>query len=152
MNATRLAMVISPLATRKPPAPSTTSSETCSAIALSGTISAEIFATRTPAWYAPIASSTTASVSRVVAFEARTVRMALIERSTEAARSPTFSCCSRLAVRTRPESSTTATTETAITSTVRPSSTGSMISIAMSAPMNSTAPPIASTSPCVMTA
>ena len=48
MNVTRLAIVIAPEATRKPPTPSTTSSDTCSAMPAIGTMSAETFAIRTP--------------------------------------------------------------------------------------------------------
>ena len=152
MNATRFAMVIAPLATRNPPTPSTTRNDTCSAIPAIGTTRAEIFATLMPAVQAPLASASTVVISRSVAFAARTVRIAPITRSTAAARSPTFSCCSRLAVRTRLDSSTTATIDAAMTSTVSPSSSGSMMSIAISAPTKTTAPPSASTSPCVMTA
>ena len=90
--------------------------------------------------------------SRSVAFAARTVRMAAIARCTPAATSPTFSCCSRLATRMRPESAPTTAIATAITSTVVPSSTGSMIAMPMIAPTNTTAPPSASTSPWVSTA
>ena len=48
MNVTRLAIVIAPDATRKPPTPSTTSRETCSAMPAMGTTSAETLAMRTP--------------------------------------------------------------------------------------------------------
>jgi hypothetical protein len=48
MNVTSDAIVIAPEATRNPPTPSTTSSETCSAIPATGTTSAETFAIRTP--------------------------------------------------------------------------------------------------------
>ena len=152
MNDTRLATVIAPLATRKPPTPSTTSSATCRAMPAIGTTSAEIFATWMPMRQAPSASFSTAAISRSVALDARTVRTALKDRSTDAARSPTFSCCLRLATRMRPDRLTTVTTAMATTSRVSPSSSGSMMSIATSAPMKTSAPPIASTSPWVMTA
>ena len=152
MNATRFATVIAPLATRKPPTPSTTRNDTCIAMPATGTTSAEIFATWMPIRQAPVASASTAAISRSVAFDARIVRTELIARSTDAARSPTFVCAFWLATRMRPLSSVTTTIETAITSTVRPRSTGSMMSIAISAPMKVSAPPIASTSPCVSTA
>ena len=45
---TRLATVIAPEATRKPPTPSTTSSDTCSAMPAIGTMSADTLAIRTP--------------------------------------------------------------------------------------------------------
>ena len=48
MKVTSEAIVIAPDATRKPPTPSTTSSETCSAMPATGTTSAETFAMRTP--------------------------------------------------------------------------------------------------------
>ena len=48
-------------------------------------------------------------------------------------------------------STSTDTSDTEMTSTVRVSSTGSMMSIAMSAPTKTSEPPIASTSPWVMT-
>ena len=48
MKVTRLAIVIAPEATRKPPRPSTTSSDTCSAMPAIGTTSAETLAIRTP--------------------------------------------------------------------------------------------------------
>ncbi len=85
MNATRLAIVIAPLATRKPPTPSTTRNETCIAIPAIGTTRDEIFATRMPASHAPSALRSTAAISRSVAFAARMVRTALIARSTAAA-------------------------------------------------------------------
>ena len=42
-------MVMAPEATRKPPTPSTTSSESCSAMPAIGTMNADAFATCTPA-------------------------------------------------------------------------------------------------------
>ena len=152
MNDTRFAMVMAPLATLNPPTPSTMSSDTCSAIPATGTTSAEILATAIPMSQAPFASFSMVAISRSVALDARTVRIAPSARSTAADRSPTFSCCLRLAILMRPESSTTVTTEMAMTSTVRPSSSGSMMSMAMSAPTNTSEPPTASTSPWVMTA
>ena len=152
MNAIRFATVMVPLATRNPPTPSTTRNDTCMAIPAIGTTSAEIFATWMPIFHAPTASSSTAAISRSVAFEARTVRTALMARSTLAARSPTFTCAARLATRIRCESRVTVTTDAAITSTVSPSSTGSITSIAISAPRKVSDPPIASTSPWVSTA
>ena len=79
MNATRFAIVIAPLATRKPPTPSTTRNDTCSAMPAIGTTRAEIFATLMPAAQAPLASASTVAISRSVAFAARTVRMAPID-------------------------------------------------------------------------
>ena len=152
MNATNEAMVIAPLATRNPPTPSTTRNDTCMAMPATGTTSAEILATARPIRQAPSASFSTETISRSVAPEARTVRTAVMARSTEAARSPTFSCALRLATRMRPDSSTTTTTDTAMTSAVRPSSTGSMMAMATTAPVKVSAPPTASTSPCVSTA
>ena len=152
MNAIRSAIVMVPLATRKPPTPSTTRNDTCMAMPAIGTTRAEILATWMPIRQAPLASSSTAAISRSVAFEARTVRTALMARSTLAARSPTLACAARLAARMRCDSSVTVTTDTAITSTVRPSSTGSITSMAMSAPTNVSEPPIASTKPWVSTA
>ena len=152
MNATSDATVIAPLATRNPPTPSTTRNDTCIAMPAIGTTSAEIFATRMPIRQAPTASSSTAAISRSVALAARTVRTALMARSTEAARSPTRFCACWLATRMRAESSVTVAIETAMTSAVSPSSTGSMRIMATSAPTKVRAPPIASTSPCVSTA
>ena len=57
MNATRSATVIAPLATRKPPTPSTTRNDTFMAMPATGTMRAEIFATWTPARQAPSASA-----------------------------------------------------------------------------------------------
>ena len=48
MKVTRLAIVMAPDATRKPPTPSTTSSEAWSAMPATGTTRAETFAMRTP--------------------------------------------------------------------------------------------------------
>lgn len=48
MKVTSAAIVIEPSATRKPPTPSTTSSDSCRAIPATGTTSDEIFAIRTP--------------------------------------------------------------------------------------------------------
>jgi hypothetical protein len=48
MNVTRLAIVIAPVATRNPPRPMTTSSDTCRAMPAIGTTSADTFAMRTP--------------------------------------------------------------------------------------------------------
>ena len=152
MNATSEAIVMAPLATRNPPTPSTTRNETCIAIPATGTTSAEILATARPIRQAPSASFSTPAISRSVAPDARTVRTAVMARSTEAARSPTFSWALRLARRMRLDSVTTTTTETAITSAVSESSTGSMIAIATTAPTKVSAPPTASTSPCVSTA
>ncbi len=92
MNVTRLATVIAPLATRNPPTPSTTRNDTCRAIPATGTTSAEILATWMPILQAPVASASTAAISRSVAFAARIVRTELIARSTAAARSPTLVC------------------------------------------------------------
>ncbi len=117
-----------------------------------GTTRALILATLMPMRQAPRASSSMTATSRSVALAARTVRMALMARSTLAARSPTFTWAAVLAVRIRRDNRVTVTTDTAITSTVRPSSTGSMMSIATSAPMKVSDPPIASTRPWVSTA
>ncbi len=152
MNVTRFATVIAPLATRKPPTPSTTRNDTCIAIPATGTTRAEIFATWIPIFQAPTASASMAAISRSVAFAARMVRTELIARSTAAARSPTLVCARWLATRMRPDSPTTTMIDTAMTSTVSPRSTGSMIAIATSAPRKVSAPPIASTSPWVSTA
>ena len=73
-------------------------------------------------------------------------------RSTLEASSPTFSCCSCVALRIRPLSSDTPTTETPSTTTIDASSTGSMNAIATIAPTNSRPLPTASASPCVRTA
>lgn len=48
MKVTRLAIERAPVATRKPPRPMTTSSDTCSATPAIGTTSADTFAIRTP--------------------------------------------------------------------------------------------------------
>ena len=112
-----------------------------------GTMSAEIFATFTPISHAPSASVSTVRISRSVAPAARIVRTALIARSTEDATSPTFSCAWCDASRTRRDRSVTVVIAIAMTITVSPSSTASRTSIAMSAPMNVTAPPTASTRP-----
>ena len=48
-NVTSCAIVIAPEATRNPPTPSTTSSESCSAMPAIGTMNADAFATCTPA-------------------------------------------------------------------------------------------------------
>ena len=45
MNAIRFAIVMVPLATRKPPTPRTTRKDTCMAMPAIGTTRAEIFAT-----------------------------------------------------------------------------------------------------------
>ena len=125
MNATRFATVIAPHATRKPPTPSTTSSDTCSAMPATGTTSAETFATLMPAAQAPAASASTVGDLAVGGVRgAHRADRADRRARRAAARSPTFSCCSRLATRMRPESSTTATTETPMTSTVEPEQHG----------------------------
>ena len=152
INATRLATVMAPLATRKPPTPNTTRNATCSAIPEIGTTKAEIFATSTPILYAPSASRLIDPISRSVAFAARTVRMALMARSTLAVRSPTRSWALREAARIRRERVTTVVTATATTTMVRLNRTLSRINMAMTAPMKVSAPPIASTSPWVSTA
>ena len=69
MNATRFATVMAPLATRKPPTPSTTRNDTCIAMPATGTTSAEIFATWMPIFQAPVASLSIAAISRSVAFD-----------------------------------------------------------------------------------
>ena len=130
----------------------TTSSDTCSAIPAIGTTSADTFAIRTPTRYASVAWAVTASVSRSVAPAARTVRIDPTARSTPDARTPTFSCCSVEAVRIRPLRATTPTIDTPITITMMPSSSGSMIAIATSAPTNTSALPTVSASPCVSAA
>ena len=48
MKVTREAIVIVPSATRNPPTPRTTSSDSCSAMPATGTTSEEILAMRTP--------------------------------------------------------------------------------------------------------
>jgi hypothetical protein len=90
MKATRLATVMAPEATRKPPTPSTTRNDTCMATPATGTTRAEILATSMPMSKAPLASFSTLAISRSVALEARTVRTELMARSTAAARSPTL--------------------------------------------------------------
>jgi hypothetical protein len=152
MNVTRLAMLIAPVATRKPPTPSTTSSETCSAMPATGTTSAETFAMRTPTAYASVAREETDDTSRSVAPAARTVRIDPTARSTPEASSPTLVCCSVEAVRMRPLRSTTTTTETPITTTISSRRIGSMIAIATSAPTKMSELPTASARPCVSTA
>ncbi len=94
----------------------------------------------------------TDSTSRSVAPDARTVRIEPTARSTPEASAPTFSCCSVDAVRMRPLRVTTPSTEMPITSTMMPSSTGSMIAIAIRAPANSSALPMESARPWVSAA
>ena len=117
-----------------------------------GTMSAEMRATRTPNPYAASASASMAARSRSAAPAARMVRIEPIARSTAAARSPTFSCARATAGLIRIDSSTTTTSETAMMPKVTRNRKGSMTSMPMSAPTNSSAPPTASTSPCVSTA
>ena len=122
------------------------------AIPATGTTRAEILATRIPICQAPTAATSTSATSRSVAFAARTVRTELMARSTAAASSPTFACALRLATRIRRDSTVTTVTAMITTMSVNPSRIGSMMIMAMSAPMNVSDPPIASTSPCVNTA
>ena len=152
MNVTSEAIVIAPEATRNPPTPSTTSSDTCSAMPAIGTTRAETFAMRTPTVYASDASVETEATSRSVAPAARTVRTEPTARSTPEASSPTLTCCSVDAVRMRPLSSVTTTTETPITMMISVSRIGSMIAIATSAPTKISPLPTASARPCVSTA
>ena len=91
MNDTSWAIVIASLATRNPPTPRTTKNDTCIAMLEMGTTNAEILATWRPASHALVASVSTDLISRLIAFAARTVRTAEIERSTEAVKSPTRS-------------------------------------------------------------
>jgi hypothetical protein len=151
-NVTSPAIVIAPEATRKPPTPRTTSSDSCRATPATGTTNADAFATCTPASYAPRAVCSMLSRSRSDAPEARIVRIDPTARSTPEASSPTFSCCTAVARRIRPLSATTTATDAPTTTRMSTSSTGSMMNIATIAPTKMSALPIESASPWVSTA
>ena len=80
------------------------------------------------------------------------MRIEPIARSTPEASSPTFSCCTVVAGRMRPLSAPTTATEAPTTTRMSISSTGSMSSIATTAPTKIRAFPMESARPCVSTA
>ena len=80
------------------------------------------------------------------------MRIEPIARSTPEASSPTFSCCTVVARRMRPLSAPTTAIEAPTTTRMSSSSTGSISSIAITAPTKISALPTESASPWVSTA